>query len=160
MIPALISEELLPVAGPTPAEMRAHIFSLEAEILKLPQTDLPLRHYFAKGLYAREMLIPEGTVLTGKIHTTEHLCFITKGSISVLAEEGMRRINAPAILISKPGAKRAGFAHEDTIFVTVHATEETDLEKLEAELTAESFEDPRLPISLVPQLEESICHSP
>jgi hypothetical protein len=81
------------------------------------------------------MLIPKGTVLTGAIHKTEHLCIVS-GDISVTTDDGMKRItDAHAILTSKAGAKRAGFAHEDTYWTTVHATEETDLDKLVEELT-------------------------
>lgn len=125
-------------------EMRARVFRLQDELLKLPQLKQVLRHHFAGGVYAREMLIPAGAALVGRIHVSEHLCFITMGRISILTEEGVKCICAPATLISKPGAKRAGYALEDTIFVTVHATKETDLDKLEAELTAEDFDDPRL----------------
>ena len=33
---------------------------------------------------------------------------------------------------SKAGTKRAGLAHEDTVWITIHATKETDLKKIEA----------------------------
>lgn len=139
--------------------MLANVLRLEGELLKMDQISLPLRHHFAKGLYARELFIPEGTALTGRIHTTEHLCFITKGRISISTDDGMKMISAPAIVVSKPGAKRAGYAHEDTIFVTVHATEETDIGKLEAELTCDTFDDPRLPETISGVQGEFICHS-
>jgi hypothetical protein len=52
---------------------RAKVEALEDEIAKLPQVDCPVRHYFAPGLYAREMTIPAGVTLTGAVHKTEHL---------------------------------------------------------------------------------------
>lgn len=127
------SDALAPVeAQPT---MRAHVCALEAEIERLPQVDCPVLHFFAPGLYARKMLIPKGTVLTGAVHKTEHLCVVS-GDIEVTTDTGTRRItDAHAIFSSKPGAKRAGYAHEDTIWTTVHATDETDLDKLVEELT-------------------------
>jgi hypothetical protein len=48
------------------------------------QTELPLKHSFAPGVYAREMEIPAGTLLIGKIHKHRHHNFLMKGSIIVL----------------------------------------------------------------------------
>jgi len=115
------------------------IFRLEEEILKQPQVILPLRHYFAKGMYAREMFIPKGTVLTGAIHKTQHMSVISQGEISVMTEDGIKRLKAPHLLVSEPGMKRAGYAHEDTTWTTFHVTEETDVEKLEAELVHNDY---------------------
>ena len=50
------------------------------------QTELPLKHSFAPGVYAREMEIPAGTLLIGKIHKHRHHNFLMKGSIIVLTE--------------------------------------------------------------------------
>lgn len=114
---------------------RERVERLEHQIVQLPQVNCPVWHFFGPGLYARKMLIPKGTVLTGAVHKTEHLCIIS-GDIEVTTDEGARRItDAHAILSSKPGVKRAGYAHEDTFWTTVHATTETDLDKLVEELT-------------------------
>lgn len=116
-------------------ESRQKVERLEAEITKLPQIDCPIWHHFAPGLYARKMLIPKGTVLTGAVHKTEHLCIVS-GDIEVTTDDGVRRITDQHMVISsKPGAKRAGYAHEDTFWTTIHATNETDLDKLVEELT-------------------------
>ena len=114
---------------------RERVMRLENEIAKHPQVECPVWNHFAPGLYARKMLIRKGTVLTGAVHKTEHLCIIS-GDIEVTTEDGVKRItDAHAIITSKPGAKRAGYAHEDTYWTTVHATDETDLDKLVEELT-------------------------
>jgi hypothetical protein len=119
----------------TPDEMRAKVLELESVVEKLPQVDCPVWHHFAPGLYARCMLIPKDTVLTGAVHRTEHLCIVS-GDISVTTDDGVKRITHPHfILASKPGAKRAGYTHDDTYWTTVHATTETDLDKLAEELT-------------------------
>jgi hypothetical protein len=115
----------------------ATIQAFERELRKFPaqvHVEMPPKHHFADGLYGREILIPAGTVLTGKIHKGEHLNFLMQGDITVWTEEGMKRIQAPAVIVSKPGTKRVGLAHTDTIWVTVHATHETNLDRLEAEL--------------------------
>jgi hypothetical protein len=126
---------------PMRAVSRAHVEALEREIQKLPQVDCPVWHHFAPGLYARKMLIRKGVTLTGAVHKTEHLVTVS-GDISVTTDEGVARITDPHfIFASKPGAKRAGYAHEDTFFTTVHATDETDLDRLVEELTESSADE-------------------
>jgi hypothetical protein len=100
------------------------------------------RHWFAPGMYCRELKIPAGACLTGKIHRHAHINIISQGDISVLTEHGIKRFIAPCVLISSVGIKRVGFAHTDTTWITVHAnpTDETDMEKLEARFIAPDFE--------------------
>lgn len=134
--------------------LRDKIEQLEQAMFQMPehQIEIEPKHYFAKGVYAREILIPKGTTLTGKIHRTEHLNIISKGDISVLTEHGMRRIQAPYTMVSLPGTKRVGYAHEDTVWTTIHGTEEKDLDKLEEELIAPSH------AALTFDEEKKICH--
>jgi hypothetical protein len=119
---------------------REKIMRLEAGILELPQVECETFHYFAPGIYCREIRIPAGMVLTGKIHRTEHINIISQGVIAVLTEEGRKLIEAPLTFVAPAGTKRAGFALKDTVWTTVHSTNETDLEKLERELIVPSFE--------------------
>lgn len=120
---------------------REKVERLETELLKHDQLELPPKHYFAPGVYAREITIPAGTALTGKIHKTAHLNILSQGDISVLTEEGMRRLQAPYAFVAPPGTKRAGYTHTDTVWTTVHGTQQTDLELLEDELIAASPEE-------------------
>jgi len=120
--------------------MRGKIVALEREMLKCQQVQIEPVHYFAKGLYAREITIPKGTLLTGKIHLQEHLNIISKGDISVLTDDGIRRLVAPVTIISKPGIKRVGYAHEETVWTTIHACDVTDVDKIEEALVVDTFE--------------------
>jgi hypothetical protein len=52
----------------------------------------------------------------------------------VTTDEGVRDIEAPAVVISSPGTKRAVLALEDSVCLTVHRTDKTDLAEIEAEL--------------------------
>lgn len=120
----------------TPADLRGKIHQLEQAMFQMPARQITIepKHHFAKGMYAREILIPKDTTLTGKTHKTQHINVISQGEISVLTDEGMKRIKAPYTFIAPPGTKRVGYAHEDTVWTTFHATDETDLDKLELEL--------------------------
>lgn len=100
--------------------------------------EIPVRHYFSDGVYAREIRIPAGTLLTGKIHKRTNLNLLSAGEISVLTERGVERVRAPFTVVSPAGTKRIAYAHTDCVWTTVHGTHETDLEKIEAEFIAQS----------------------
>jgi hypothetical protein len=107
---------------------------LMRENLEVLDIDAMTRHHFALGTYAREIRIPAGTLITGKIHKTRHINIISAGRISVWSPgEDMRHISAPYTFVAEPGTRRVGYAHEDTVWTTIHATHETDLAKIEAE---------------------------
>lgn len=107
------------------------------------QVEFETHHHFADGWYARQIVIPAGSVLIGKIHRTRHMNIVQRGLITVATEEGVLTIDAreaPYVFWAEPGTKRAGWAHEETVWTTLHMTDETDLVKLEAQLIAPSFE--------------------
>lgn len=121
--------------------IRFKVLALEAVMREMPQAHVPIRHGFAKGLYIRIADIPKGVTLTGKIHRTEHVCVLSKGEVSVATQSGVRRLKAPCMVLSPPGEKRAIYAHEPSVWANLHRTNETDLERIEAQLIAPSFED-------------------
>ena len=45
---------------------------------------------------------------------------------------------------SLPGTKRAVYAHPDVVWTTIHLTNETDLDKIEAEVIAPTYQDYQL----------------
>ena len=101
----------------------------------------PLVHHFAPGVYAREIFIPAGFTIIGKIHRHEHLIIFISGEVSIVSEEGNQRITAPHTGISPAGVKRAVYAHTDAVITTIHVTDETDLEKIEDYVIAKSFDE-------------------
>ena len=120
---------------------RESIMALETEMKKHEQLEMPLtHHHFHKG-YGRELFIPAGTLLVGKIHKHQTLNILLEGDISLLTEEGTKRVQAPFTVVSKPGIKRVGYAHTDCKWLTVHGTEETDLEKIEEEVIAKDYSE-------------------
>lgn len=115
------------------------IYVLQEILSKLAtRCQFVVKHYWINGVYAREMLIPKGSCLVGKMHEHDQMTVITKGDISVMTEDGMIRVKAPYVMTSRGGVKRAGYAHEDTIFMTFHANPDDcrDVDVLEEYLTA------------------------
>ena len=98
-----------------------------------------ITHFFAPGVYVRQMFIPKDMVAVGKIHKTRHVSIISCGKVSVTTENGTETIEGPFTFINEPGEKRAVYAHTDTIWSTVHPTDETDLAKIEEQVIATDY---------------------
>lgn len=120
---------------------RDKVSIIETEAKKFDQVEIPIKHYFVPGVYIREIFVPKGVLLTGKIHKYPQFHVITKGDISMLIDGEMKRIVGPCNIMSSAGAKRIAYAHEDTIWLMVHGTEETDLEKIENHFIAATEEE-------------------
>ena len=101
----------------------------------------PLKHSFADGCYIRETFNPKGALLVTKIHKVTHPFFLMKGDMSILMEDGIKRIKAPHYGITPAGTKRIIYCHEDCVFVTVHATKLTDIKAIEEEVIAKDFDE-------------------
>ncbi len=125
----MVEELTLPALTPT----LASIERLERLITAAPQTEIPPVHHFSDGIYAREIMIPAGTVLTGKMHRTQHINVVSRGDITVWTERGMKRIRAPFTFVSQPGTKRAGYAHEDTVWTTFHSNPDNERDPVRLE---------------------------
>jgi len=54
-------------------------------------------------------------------------------------ESGIKRVRAPFTVVSPAGTRRVAYAHEDTIWMTVHGTHETDLDKIEDHFIAQTY---------------------
>ena len=125
--------------------VREKILTIEDKMREHPEVMIgdccPLKHTFVDGAYVREITMPKGMLLTSKIHKICHPYFILKGDVSVLTEEGVKRIKAPYSGITQPGTKRVLYMHEETVWTTVHVTKETDLKKIEKEIIAESYDE-------------------
>jgi len=114
---------------------REQIEQLQAEMVKMPQADLKTEHYFSEsGMYCRKVFRPAGTLIVGKVHKHHHLFLCAMGEIIAWTENGMKRLQAGDVVESKPGTKRVTLAVTDAIGVTVHRTDKTDLDEIEAEL--------------------------
>ncbi|MCR4299329.1 MAG: hypothetical protein NUV75_11390 [Gallionella sp.] len=119
----------------------AKIRNLEDAVKRLPQLSVEIKHHFCQGVYAREGLIPKGAVFVGRVHLQSQINIIAKGDISVLTENGLVRMTAPCVMESPLGAQRAAYAHEDTVWITILGTNETDPEVIFNTLTLSTFEE-------------------
>jgi quercetin dioxygenase-like cupin family protein len=100
----------------------------------MPQAKLVTEHQFSPGMYMRKLFRPAGTLIVGKVHKEPHFFLCAKGEIIAWTESGMKRLQAGDVIESKPGTKRVTLAVTDAIGITIHRTDKTDLDEIEAEL--------------------------
>jgi quercetin dioxygenase-like cupin family protein len=113
---------------------KEQIERLQSEMAALPQAELVTEHSFSPGMYLRKVFRPAGTLIVGKVHKEPHFFLCAKGEIIAWTELGMRHLYAGDVIESKPGTKRVTLAATDAIGITIHRTDKTDLDDIEAEL--------------------------
>jgi hypothetical protein len=131
MIVHRVSSSGYQVSEWSPEQVRELVYNVEALLKEAPQVEMPVEHEFAYGLYMRKITIPKGTAMTGRVHKQDDLQIVVSGEMSVLTEDGIKRVIGPATFKGKAGIKPFGIAHEDTVWITVHHTHLTDLEEIE-----------------------------
>lgn len=113
---------------------RAAVNRLQDYLATLPQIPNEPKHWFADGMYGRELPIQADAFVVGKIHRHEHFTFLLRGTATINTDRGMETITGPHIWVSPPGAKRALYTHTECVFFTVHLNPENsrDLDVIEA----------------------------
>jgi len=102
------------------------IDDLEQVMLSVPEAliDLPLTHRFTPGLYTREIYLPAGTLVTSKVHRTEHQYVVLSGRLSIFIPEmggDIQHVEGPFVGTTHVGTRRVVYVHTDTRFLTIHA---------------------------------------
>ncbi len=122
----------LPVIEMEQKPSLAQIHEFEDILEKLPtRVSLRNEYYFAPDVCLKSLRMPAGITATGKMHRTEHLSILAEGTMMLLTHDGWVTLTAPAVVHSKAGVKRIANSVTDCTFITVHATDETDIEKLD-----------------------------
>ena len=117
---------------------RRDLLALQEAMLQLEQVDLKPEHHYAGQVYCRELFIPEGVALVGKIHKLPCVNVIAEGKVRVVSEQGSFEYEAPYVFVSPAGTKRAIYAVKDTTWVTCHPYD--DEQDLEEQLIVPSFD--------------------
>ena len=134
-------------------ELRKKIFSLEKALKNNTDPNYktyigdneacPVKHTFSDGIYVREMFVPKGMMLVGKIIKQTHHIFLMSGRIAIITEDGEKIMEGPCSIVAKGGTKRVGYALTDVVWINVHpnTTDTKDLDKLEKEVIAEDYDE-------------------
>jgi len=103
------------------------------EYKQLEQVDCPVEHLFSEGLYTRIMRVQAGSLVIGKVHRFKTLNIMTKGRALLYTgdDQPTKEVFSPLTFISNPMERKIAFFLEDSEWINVHPTNETDLKKIE-----------------------------
>ena len=116
------------------------IEDVESKVIKEEQVVIEPKHSFSPGLYAREILVPKGCLIVGHKHKKDCLNILASGKMIVktsMEDEGME-ITGPHTFHTGPGVRKLLYAVEESVFINVLMTDNTDLDKIEEELIEKS----------------------
>ena len=105
------------------------------EIMKdLPKANVVIRHHFSDGMYAREMVMPPGSIVVGALHKTKHLFSVVSGECEASSTTERETIKAPYLGETIPGTQRVIYSETGCTWITYHPTHLTDIDEIEAAL--------------------------
>lgn len=136
-----VIEVLKQVSCPDVEQRRKAMERLETFSLQHEQLDIPVKHLFCGDIYARQIFIPAGALITGRIQKFDHFDVMIYGDMTVSTDTGeTMRLTGYNLMEGKAGKKRAGIAHKDTMWVTFHSSPEQDPEVMLDYLTCPNFD--------------------
>lgn len=113
-------------------QLSEQVERLEAHLLDLPQAECPVVHHFGPGTYIREVTLPAGVLAIGHAQRFEQLNIMLTGKVAVIGDDGqVKLLQAPMIFVGPPGRK-VGYVLETCTWLNVYATDERDVDTLEA----------------------------
>lgn len=101
------------------------------------EVDTGIIHHFAGGTYAKQMHLPKGYKALSHKHSYSHLSILAKGKAMVRTDEGEREYTAPACIEIAANFNHEITALEDVTWFCIHATEETDPDKVDEVIIGE-----------------------
>ncbi|HZY55427.1 MAG TPA: hypothetical protein VFE73_19375 [Reyranella sp.] len=115
----------------------AGVRDLERHLLALPQTRIETHHLLHGGMYARTILIPAGTALTGALIRVPTVLVIAGDTLVTLGNESVR-LTGYHVLPAAAGRKTAFATIADTYVTMIFPTAARRIEEAEAEFTEEA----------------------
>lgn len=116
----------------------ARVGELEARSATLPQVEIATHHVLQAGIYARTILVPADTLLTGALVEIETIVIVNGDCTVALGDGRTERLTGYHVLPADGGRKQAYLAHADTWLTMLFATSVTSVEAAEDAFTAEA----------------------
>ena len=105
---------------------------MKTKILPMEDKVLKTEHNFSEGVYVRTVTMCEDSMVLGARHLTKHMNIISKGKVTFSVDGVMTTVEAPCMFESDVGVSKVLYNHTEVVWSTIHVTDETDVEKLEA----------------------------
>jgi quercetin dioxygenase-like cupin family protein len=102
------------------------------------EIDLHIQHHFSDGVYAKQMALPKGHFAVSHKHNYSHLSVLASGEALVEVDGIVNLYKAPACIHIAADTEHKITALEDVVWYCIHATDETDVEKIDKVLIKEN----------------------
>lgn len=115
------------------------VYQLEKMSAQLPQKDILTQHTFHAGMYARTILIPADTILTGALIKIATL-IILSGDVLVYVGESSKPIHLTGfkVIAAQAGRKQVFLTKSDTYVTMIFPTKVDNIKDAEEEFTDEA----------------------
>jgi hypothetical protein len=95
-------------------------------------------HFFTEGIYAKKWTIPANTQVASHKHIYDHMSVLAIGHVTVTVDGDTVEYTAPAVLDIKKNLTHTIRAYEDSVWFCIHATSETDIDKIDIYLEGDT----------------------
>ena len=95
------------------------------------EVDLGTQHHFSSGVYAKQMMLPKGYFAVSHAHNYDHLSILAKGEVIVKTDNSETHYTAPTCITIEKGIHHSITALQDAVWFCIHATEESDPNKVD-----------------------------
>ena len=106
------------------------------------ESDFGVKHHFSDSVYAKQLHLPKGHIALSHKHKYSHLSVLAAGSCKLYREIDGKVIEtkhkAPDVIDIPAGIEHQVEATEDVTWLCIHATTETDPDKIDKVVVCES----------------------
>lgn len=88
-------------------------------------------HHFSDNLYAKEVYIPEGSIICKHIHSFDHLSILAKGTVLLGIDDDFVEVTGPTCINVKAGQEHSVLAKTPVVWYCIHSTDEKDPDKID-----------------------------
>ena len=96
-----------------------------------------IKHYFSDSLYAKEIHVPANMMIVQHKHNYDHLGVLAKGKVRVTYKNEVLEIEGPYCFNIEKNKHHGILALTDCVWYCIHATDETDINKVDKVLIKE-----------------------
>jgi len=90
-----------------------------------------IKHHFSDGLYAKQISLPQHHYMVQHKHVYDHISILAEGWVVVTVDEVETEYHAPACINIAAGKSHEVTAVTNSVWFCIHATDETDVEKVD-----------------------------
>lgn len=123
------------IGSMTPAAIEK-VRRLENALRELPQIDIGTGHIIHSGMYARTVVIPAGSVVTGVLIQVPTIIVVSGHCVVYIGDEAVQ-VHGYKVLAASAYRKQACMAFEDTTWTMIFTTEASTIEEAEDQFTDE-----------------------